>query len=515
MRSAPGVAYADPVAYLKSATGVLESCIARAGCHDVSGPIDINVGDTEVIRLQVVCAGVDRACPATGDTYYGLTRPQIELRDDAPPTLQAVSGSLVSGTTTARVRDVSYNASDVGGGLYRQRLVADDNTVLLDGPIDANGGRCALPYGYRVPCRLQATSAISLDTSRLVDGVHRLRLEVFDATNANAGTYAWPAPIVVDNVAPSIGEVRLSGTPKEGRVLSCDASVNGQSPRTTFGWVRVDADSGEEEPIDGADRSAYTLTSADVGRKVVCSVRAVDDGGTAVRRSLPTSPPFSRATVVAGGVPSAGLPLPPLCTRTTMRLARAASTRLRPYRTSAFVLRGRVADAAGVPRGGAVLQLQQSVTYAGLLRRSAIGTVRSEGDGTFRMTVPAGPTRVLQMVETGCGAIGSQVAQRVRGGLSASTTTARVRNNQTAHLRGRVLGGYLGRGLPVELQVKVAGRWKDVKAAVSDRRGHVAVSYRFTRTFVRYTYQFRLVTRAAGAWPYIPARSATVRVRVN
>ncbi|MDQ3630841.1 MAG: hypothetical protein M3417_06130, partial [Actinomycetota bacterium] len=66
-----------------------------------------------------------------------------------------------------------------------------------------------------------------------------------------------------------------------------------------------------------------------------------------------------------------------------------------------------------------------------------------------------------------------------------------------------------------ELQVKVGSSWKDVKAVTTNSRGEYRVSYRFMRTYVRYTYRFRIVTRAGSAWPYMAAKSRQVKVRVN
>ena len=165
-------------------------------------------------------------------------------------------------------------------------------------------------------------------------------------------------------------------------------------------------------------------------------------------------------------------------------------------------------------RGDLFIQLQ-TVTRAGSSRRTKVATIMTAPDGSFRAKVPRGPTRTVQLVEPSCGSVGPAMSQRVRGVVQAKTTTPRVRNKQAARFRGRVFGGYLGRGLPLELQVKVGASWKDVKAVTTDSRGRYRVSYRFMRTYVRYTYRFRIVTRAGSAWPYLAARSREVRVRVN
>ena len=152
---------------------------------------------------------------------------------------------------------------------------------------------------------------------------------------------------------------------------------------------------------------------------------------------------------------------------------------------------------------------------SGSVQRKTLRTVRTGADGRFRTSAPRGPSRALQLVVKGCGSVGRVITQRVRGALSARTTTKRIRNRQSARIKGRVIGGYVGRGIPVELQVKVGRKWRDVKHTTTNSRGVYRVGYRFTRTYVRYTYRFRVVTRAGGSWPFLPAKSKTVKVRVN
>ena len=55
--------------------------------------------------------------------------------------------------------------------------------------VDSNGGRCAKPFRYLVPCRSTASGSVSVDTARLADGVHSIRLVVTDATETNSVAY--------------------------------------------------------------------------------------------------------------------------------------------------------------------------------------------------------------------------------------------------------------------------------------------------------------------------------------
>ena len=224
----------------------------------------------------------------------------------------------------------------------------------------------------------------------------------------------------------------------------------------------------------------------------------------------------SNATNGTGAPSAAPPPGPPVCTSATVTMFGTVARLTRSYDHSSFALSGRLTatgDRSAV--GGAVLDVMQTVTRAGTNQRTKVGTVKTAPDGSFRAKVPPGPTRTVQLVDANCGTVGPAVSERVRGALQAKATRRRVRNKQVARFRGRVLGGYIGRGLPLELQVRVGSSWKDVKAVTSNSRGEYRVSYRFLRTYVRYTYRFRVVTRAGSAWPYMAARSRQVKVRVN
>lgn len=192
-----------------------------------------------------------------------------------------------------------------------------------------------------------------------------------------------------------------------------------------------------------------------------------------------------------------------------------ASSLRRSYKRSAVKLSGRLRGSDGNAKGGQLLDIVQIVARSGGTQRKTIGTVRTKANGRFKRTARSGPSRALQLVVPDCGAVGRIISERVRGEVRASTTTTSIRNGQTARIRGRVRGGYVGRGMPVELQVKVGRKWRDVKHAMTNSRGEFRVGYRFRRTFVRYTYSFRVVTRAGDAWPYMPATSRVVKVRVN
>ncbi len=566
-------AYGSPEAFIRADADYIERCAAPYGCTSLNGAVDTPLSGQGRIDFGVVCGGGPGGrCPADL-TYLSLKRLRIVLRDNNAPTLAGTpNGSLTSSTSIARVRTVNYSASDVGGGIYRQRLLADGREVA-SGPVDGNEGRCVrYPVGNGfsspVPCRTTASGSLTYDTAGLPDGAHELELQVFDATDENKAVSSWG--VQVDNAPPSVGEVNVDGVARDGGSLRCSAAVAGQSARIAYQWSRSNADGSDVKEIAGATDATYALVPADVGKKLLCKLTATDGGGSAARTSsltagpfaggglvaakdpatpatqtgtsppasqndtappagrTDTAPPSGQAAVVpattqpgasgSSGAPQSAASLSPLpaCTGTTVSMSGTAARFTRSYRRSGFGLSGRlIATSGGSAVGDAMLDVMQTVTRAGASQRTKIGSVKTAPDGSFEAKVPPGPTRIVQLVDPRCGSVGAAKSQRVRGAVQAKTTTRRVRNRQAARFRGRVLGGYVGRGLPLELQVRVGSSWKDVKAVTTNSRGEYRVSYRFMRTYVRYTYRFRIVTRAGSAWPYMAARSRQVKVRVN
>jgi hypothetical protein len=586
-RAAAGRPYGTPVTVMRADANVLEQCGSVFGCSALDGGFSYATNGATSVMFGVECGGAPGGrCPG-GTTSFSVRKLQITLEDNNPPTFNGgLNGSLTSPTSIARVRTVNYSANDVGGGIYRQRLLADGREVAA-GSVDGNDGRCArYPVGNGfsspVPCRTTASGSLSYDTAGLPDGAHDLELQVFDVTNENKVVSAWS--VQVDNAAPSVGDVGISGTAREGEVLRCGAAVDGQSARLAYQWLRANADGSDVKDIPGATDAAYTIVAADVGKKLLCRLTATDGGGSTSKTSSLTAGPFAGGGLVApkgspapssppdtpppggssggttstpggsngtgtsapggssGGTTSApggsngtgtsapggssaanGAPAPmapppplPACTTATVTIFGTATQLTRSYDHSGFTLSGRLtATSDRGTAGGAVLDLVQTVTRAGVSQRTTVGTVRTAPDGSFRVKVAPGPTRTVQVVAQNCGAVGPVLSERVRGALRAKANRRRVHNKQLARFHGRVLGGYLGRGLPLELQVRVGASWKDVKAVTSNSRGEYRVSYRFLRTYVRYTYRFRVVTRAGSAWPYMAARSRQVKVRVN
>lgn len=287
-----------PVARLRTVPGGnRDSYAAVAGYSGSnSGTVYVDLDGASSVSWGVECVGA-AGCPA-GDTYYLMNNLTLAIRDVSVPSLANVAGTLLSAATRARLRSLSFAASDTGGGVYRQRLVIDGAPQPAQ-TVDPNGGACAKPFTRAVPCKTQASGSLSLDTAGLADGEHEVRLEVTDATDENRATYG-PWSITVDNTPPGISAPTLTGTAREGDTLTCAATVGGQAPMTTsFQWLRTAVDGSGASLIDGATNPAYTMTSSDVGHKLVCRVTSSDSGGTSSRETTITQAPFDGGRSVA------------------------------------------------------------------------------------------------------------------------------------------------------------------------------------------------------------------------
>ena len=139
--------------------------------------------------------------------------------------------------------------------------------------------------------------------------------EAYDLGSAShtGATYAWAGSLdwsgysirtvylsLPDNSAT--GAPAITGTARSGEVLTADLSaIMDADGRTgvdfTYKWVRVDADgaSGETE-ITGATTATYTLTDADIGKRLKVKVSFTDDLGDMEMRTSAAYPASGTVT---------------------------------------------------------------------------------------------------------------------------------------------------------------------------------------------------------------------------
>lgn len=260
--------------------------------------------DQQSIQVTASCSDAS-GCP--GDNTDGtrmavnLYRSVVRLADTTDPDVAAGGEAVSSPTWTGSVA-LRVTGSDTGGGVYRALVSVDGGPadVVL---VDPQSTRCKPLYAdapftfqHPRPCSTSISRDVALDTTTFGEGAHRIVVRVQDA--ASNDTTVLDATRTIDNRAPVVGEVGLTGIARDGDDLSCGASVDGQSAQVAYQWVRAAADGSGAAAISGATNATYRLTESDVGRKLICRLTATDAGGSTTRSSSITQPPFDNGAVV-------------------------------------------------------------------------------------------------------------------------------------------------------------------------------------------------------------------------
>jgi hypothetical protein len=184
-----GVSEADGLLVRGFAAGC---AVAPAGCSwgDAADPLGAtnlatSAGPTSGLAIAARCLTA-AGCAPSSDPAAGvdLYRSAVDVADDAPPSVGALTGPLVSGTPVDRPQTVVVPAADAGGGVVRTELLVDGQPAQV-GP---SGGSCAEPYVVAAPCPAQADRAFTVDPADLTEGPHAVAARVVDAAgNATVG----------------------------------------------------------------------------------------------------------------------------------------------------------------------------------------------------------------------------------------------------------------------------------------------------------------------------------------
>jgi hypothetical protein len=235
--------------------------------------------------LTIGCRGTTATCgklATDSPAKLWIHGADIHLEDTKPPVIDSVSGRPARpGVALVGDERISIAASDQGGGV-RDVVAEIDGQPVSSTVLDTNGGECKPPYSYTktVPCKLRASGALALDTSRVPDGDHALTLRVFDATGTNSAVWG-PVRIRTANacrLGPRAQSQRMEARLVVGRgphAKGRRAATTGYGRRTTLRGKLV------------------TATGAPVGGALVCitkraAVPGAARGGFKLVRTSPT-----------------------------------------------------------------------------------------------------------------------------------------------------------------------------------------------------------------------------------
>jgi hypothetical protein len=326
------------------------------------------------LRFMIGCERAPNCAPVTSDpARLWIHNADIHLDDPYPPEfLGTPRGSLVdSREPLTGVREVAITAMDRGSGV-REAIAEVDGHEIARSVLDANGGACQPPFRHPVPCKLNADGVLAVDTSRVPDGAHLLRLKLFDATGKNVQQWG-PVPIATANGCLAEGRSRSV------RMRAGVAAGTRRRARATVGYGRRPTVSGTltsatGAPVAGAGVCVITRSLAPGARRRLHPGLVTDARGRFSYR-LGRGPSRSVKVVHAAADGAA--------TR-TVRLRVRASVRLRSTRRrlrngQALWLVGRVRGGP-VPENGAVVELQAKRETGW----QTFGTARARRGGRFR-----------------------------------------------------------------------------------------------------------------------------------
>jgi len=426
-----------------------------------SGPL----AAAQVVYVGVHCYDVNYNCRLSTPAHEGDDGPfgpaawvqvalfAATLEDPVAPTVTSVSGPLADASTHGGTEQITFDATDVGAGLYRAVAQAKifgtgDWVTLARETVDTNNGRCVdagvdpsddYEFTSQVPCATGVTNAtLSVRTDHLPAGTHALRVYVEDAAGNTAAVIA-DRPFAVAERSSSSSAVFNPADP-----ASAPPAINGAGAST----------------------------------------------GAIVRLKRP---------------------------RRTIRHGQTTT------------IEGSLVDENDRGIAGATILVQQRsyVPKTGLVGGAwrPIGMVHTGRNGVFAQRLAAGPSRALRFVYNANPAQDGQTDAAearisVRAGLKVRVARSRIRNGQAAVFSGRVAGRIPRGGVIVALQAFIPTRgWTPALTRPNTARaradGRFRLSYRFTHTFRRTTYRFRIVVQEDSQFEYARSSSRTVLVSVR
>jgi hypothetical protein len=313
------------------------------------------------------------------------------LRDALAPAIDTqVRGPLADGRPASGLTEVSFSASDRGGGLASAWM-------LVDGK--AHGGRqvasseasCRTPYTEVVPCPRRAEITLPLDAAHLEDGPHTLQVLVADASGNEAASRTIDFTVAnppstggraadANALVPSVTNghnasrfVRLrswfKGTSRRGyRTVAYgeSTSIDGQL-MTASGIPVIGATVSVEERVLGANSGAKPTARVTTDRTGRFSYRLPPGSSRVIRFSYRA---FSRD------------PGPVAVAQATLHVRAGVSLRVSPTRVrngSVIRFAGRVLGERGSRR--AIVTIYALV--GGPRPRVPVETVRAGADGRF------------------------------------------------------------------------------------------------------------------------------------
>ncbi len=178
---------------------------------------------------------------------------------------------------------------------------------------------------------------------------------------------------------------------------------------------------------------------------------------------------------------------------------------------------GRLVTTQGMPIADAPIVIEGQPQSGGPFVK--LGVARTDAQGNFRFTIPAGPSRTVRYRYDGTNTVrpaDAQLTTKVNAAARLKVDRRRLRNGQAVRFTGRLLGKPIPKaGKLVALQARVGREWRTFATPRANAKGVFKHRYRFTATTGLRRYEFRALVAREAAYPYEKGVSRTVKVTVR
>jgi hypothetical protein len=259
----------------------------------------VAVADADWVRAVVLCDALPGstcrtsfAPPDPPDALrVAIVSSRVSLIDRLTPTIAQVAGAAATGTTWAGPQPLSFTASDKGSGVFRVDVEVDGSVVQTipassDGRcVDGTGTR---DFAFPVPCPLQVSGNVEIDTAGLPAGQHTVTVYVEDAAGNRAVVLPPSSRLIVN-------DHRAVGYYANGMFFNPRFAT----PRTANG----------DGAVSGANLSAAFVRQVGKGRsrhsvrRAMREVRFSQSPTVRGTLSAPSGEPIANATVFIGQQP--------------------------------------------------------------------------------------------------------------------------------------------------------------------------------------------------------------------
>ena len=186
----------------------------------------------------------------------------------------------------------------------------------------------------------------------------------------------------------------------------------------------------------------------------------------------------------------------------------------RSFARRALHIPGRLVNASGQPIAGATLDVLQQVV--GTNHSATIAHARTAANGSFVASVPAGPSRLIEVAyrastgEAGYAAE-AKVQESVQAGVQLDVSPSRTGPEGTITLSGKVEGHVPQQGIVVDLLVHYRGRWEPFRTPRTNSHGRFRVLYQFEGGVGRFPFR-ALAFAGQSGFPFSSGESGVVNV---